>query len=51
MLLEEYVNIVALEMASPGEPALCQLYRHTFVTSVYDCVAALHGWYWVLLNF
>jgi len=31
ILFEKYVNILALEMASPREPALCQWYRHTFV--------------------
>jgi len=27
----KYINILALGMDSPGQPALCQLYRHTFV--------------------
>jgi len=29
--LKKYIYILALEMASEREPALCQLYRHTFV--------------------
>ena len=34
ILLEKYIYILALETASPGNqaPALCQLYRRTFVT-------------------
>ena len=31
ILVEEYINSLALEMASPKKPALWQLYRHTFV--------------------
>ena len=28
---KKYINILALEMASPWEPALYELYQHTFV--------------------
>jgi len=31
ILFEKYLDILASEMASHGEPALCQLYRHTVV--------------------
>jgi len=32
ILSEKYIYILGLEMVSqPREPALCQLYRHTFV--------------------
>ena len=31
ILFEKQISILALEMASPEEPALCRLYRHTFV--------------------
>jgi len=30
-LFEKYIYILALEMASAWEPALCQLYQHTCV--------------------
>ena len=33
ILFEKYIHNLALETASPGEPALCQLYRHTFVAA------------------
>jgi len=35
ILFEKYSYTLALEMASPEEPALCQLYRHTFVACVF----------------
>jgi len=33
ILFEKYIHILALEMASPGNQQLYQLYRHTFVRS------------------
>jgi len=36
ILFEKYTNILALDIASPEKPALCQLYRHTFVPFVID---------------
>ena len=31
ILFGKYIYILALEYGQHGEPALCQLYRHTFV--------------------
>ena len=31
ILFEKCIYISAVEMASPGKPALCQLYRHAFL--------------------
>ena len=31
MLFEKCIHIFSTENAQPTEPALCQLYRHTFV--------------------
>jgi len=34
ILFEKRIYILAFENGQPGEPALCQLYRHTFVPSI-----------------
>jgi len=43
ILFEKYIYILALEMASPVYlPALCQLYRHTFVPYDHRLVTCLY---------
>jgi len=35
ILYEKYIYILVLEFGQPRQPALCQLYRHTFVPYCY----------------
>jgi len=39
-----HIYILALEVASPGKPALCQLYRHTFVSPFSQSAMCVRDW-------